>query len=64
MPSRRKSYTSKKRRATKKTKTHKRRPLTAYNKFVKKHMKSSSIARLSPQKKMKKIAQMWRSGKR
>jgi hypothetical protein len=38
------------------------RGMSEYNMFVKKHMRDSAIARMSPKMKMKAIAKMWRGG--
>jgi hypothetical protein len=39
----------------------KARKLTAYNKFVKKHMKDSNLNGLDPRDKMRAIADMWKN---
>jgi len=50
-------------KSPKKSKSPKKRVLTAYNKFVKIHMKDKDLQDLNPKQKMKFIAALWKATK-
>ncbi len=53
-----------KRRSTKTSCKSAKRPLTAYQKFVKAESKKCAYAKLSPQSRMKAIAKAWSKSKK